>query len=121
VSRLILYIAATLIAASFGSAQQPGTAAPAGNAENGKKLFVKEMCYSCHGFDGHGGGAGVKLAPKPIAINGFIGIVRHPPKSSMPTFGPKVISDSDLRDIWAYLNTVPPTPLPKDLPLLSLQ
>ena len=42
----------------------------AGNAENGKKLWVKDNCYSCHGFDGHGG-AGVKLAPKPIAVNGI--------------------------------------------------
>lgn len=90
----------------------------AGNAENGKKLWVKDNCYSCHGFDGHGG-AGVKLAPKPIAVNAFIGIVRHPPKSNMPTFSAKVISDSDLRDMWAYLNSIPAAPAAKDIPLLS--
>ena len=29
-------------------------AAQTGNADNGKKLFVKNGCYQCHGYDGHG-------------------------------------------------------------------
>lgn len=99
-------------------AVQAQNAAPAGNAENGKRLWVKDNCYSCHGFDGHGG-AGVRLAPKPIAQQAFIGIVRHPPKSGMPTFSAKVIPDSDLRDMWAYLSTIPATPSAKDIPLLN--
>jgi ubiquinol-cytochrome c reductase cytochrome c subunit len=110
-----------LLAASFllGCAtMQAQNAASAGNAENGKKLWAKENCYSCHGFDGHGG-AGVRLTPKPIAVQGFIAIVRHPPKSNMPTFSAKVISDADLRDMWAYLNTIPANPDPKSIPLLS--
>ena len=89
-----------------------------GNAENGKKLWTKDMCYSCHGFDGHGG-AGVKLAPKPMAVTAFIAVVRKPPKSGMPTFSAKVIPDSDLRDMWAYLSTIPATPQAKDVPLLN--
>jgi len=99
-------------------AMQAQNAAPAGNAENGKKLWAKDNCYSCHGFDGHGG-AGVKIAPKPIAVNAFIAIVRKPPQSNMPTFSAKVISDADLRDMWAYLNTIPANPDPKNIPLLS--
>lgn len=99
-------------------AQNAASSAGAGDAANGKKLWVKENCYSCHGYDGHGG-AGVRLAPKPIAVTAFIGVVRHPPKSSMPTFSAKVIPDSDLRDMWAYLSTVPATPAVKDIPLLS--
>ena len=55
----------------------------------------------------------------PIAVTAFIGVVRHPPKSSMPTFSAKVIPDSDLRDMWAYLNTIPANPDPKSIPLLS--
>ena len=90
-------------------AAQAQNAAPAGDAANGKKLWVKENCYSCHGYDGHGG-AGVKLAPKPIAVTAFMAIVRHPPKSGMPTFSAKVVSDADLRDMWAYLSAVPAAP-----------
>jgi len=111
VKKLLLSIAALAFGAVAMQAQD-------GNADNGKKLWVKENCYSCHGFDGHGG-AGVKLAPKPIALQGFIAVVRKPPKSGMPTFSAKVVSDSDLRDMWAYLNTIPAAPQVKDVPLLS--
>jgi mono/diheme cytochrome c family protein len=119
VKNLLLIVAPIVASLAFGCvAIQAQNAAPAGDAANGKKLWVKENCYSCHGYDGHGG-AGVKLAPKPIAQAAFIGIVRHPPKSAMPTFSAKVIPDSDLRDMWAYLSSVPATPAVKDVPLLS--
>jgi ubiquinol-cytochrome c reductase cytochrome c subunit len=91
----------------------------AGNPEKGKTLFLKNNCYSCHGFDGHGGGAGVKLAPKPIALAAFIAYVRHPAVGSMPTFSAKVISDADLTDIRAYLATIPDPPAVKDITLLN--
>ena len=91
----------------------------AGNAEKGKTLFLKNNCYSCHGVDGHGGGAGVKLAPKPIALVAFLAYVRHPGPGSMPTFSAKTIPDADLRDIHAYLATIPDPPAVKDIPLLN--
>ena len=117
--KLFLILGALLTSGSLLLAQEASqTNGAAGNAENGKKLWVKNNCYSCHGYDGHGG-AGARLAPKPIAVAGFIGYVRKPALGSMPTFSAKVIPDSDLRDIWAYLNTIPATPSPKDVPLLS--
>jgi len=102
----------------LAQAQNATGAAPVGNAENGKRLWVKDNCYSCHGFDGHGG-AGAKLAPKPIAAAAFIAFVRHPSASSMPTFSSKVVPDADLRDMWAYLNSIPAPPTAKDIPLLN--
>jgi mono/diheme cytochrome c family protein len=102
---------------STGGIEAQNAGAP-GNVENGKKLWVKDNCYTCHGYDGHGG-AGARLAPKPIALSAFIAIVRHPPASSMPTFSAKVIPDSDLRDMWVYLNSIPPAPAVKDIPLLN--
>ena len=112
----LLFLLAGLVLGSI--AMQAQNTAPAGNPENGKKLFIKNNCYSCHGYDGHGG-AGVKLAPKPIAVQAFIAIVRRPPGSNMPTFSAKVIPDADLRDMWAYLNSIPAAPSVKDVPLLS--
>jgi len=93
--------------------------ASAQNAEKGKTLFLKNNCYSCHGVDGHGGGAGVKLGPKPIALAAFIAYVRHPALGSMPTFSAKTIPDADLRDIHAYLASIPDPPAVKDIPLLN--
>lgn len=112
----LLFLLAALSVVSIS--MQAQNAAPAGNTENGKKLFLKNNCYSCHGYDGHGG-AGVKLAPKPIAVQAFIAIVRRPPGSNMPTFSAKVIPDADLRDMWAYLNSIPAAPAVKDVPLLN--
>jgi ubiquinol-cytochrome c reductase cytochrome c subunit len=90
----------------------------AGNAENGKKLFVKFGCYTCHGYQGQGGSAGARLAPRPIAVAALIAYVRHP-SGSMPPFTDKVISNAELTDIHAYLASVPPPPAVKDIPLLN--
>lgn len=102
---LALFTAASLIAQS-------------GNADNGKRQFVKLGCYTCHGYQGQGGGAGAKLAPKPIPATALIAYVRHP-AGSMPPFTKKVVSDRDLTDIQAYLASVPAPPPAKDIPLLN--
>jgi ubiquinol-cytochrome c reductase cytochrome c subunit len=89
-----------------------------GNAENGKKLFTKFGCYECHGYQGQGGGAGAKLAPKPISATALIAYVRHP-SGSMPPYTSKVASDAELTDIRAYLASVPAPPPVKNIPLLN--
>ena len=89
-----------------------------GNADNGKKLFTKFGCYECHGYLGQGGGAGAKLAPKPISATALIAYVRHP-TNSMPPYTSKVASDAELADIRAYLASVPAPPPLKSIPLLN--
>jgi mono/diheme cytochrome c family protein len=93
-------------------------AAQSGNAEKGKREFVKLGCYTCHGYEGQGGGAGAKLAPHPITAAALIAYVRHP-KGSMPPFTDKVVSDEVLTDIHAYLASIPAPPPAKDIPLLN--
>jgi mono/diheme cytochrome c family protein len=90
----------------------------AGNPQNGSRLFVKDGCYQCHGYDGHGG-FGAKLAPRPMAVAAFIAYVRHPPPGDMPVYTAKVISDAELTDIWAFLKSIPDPPAVKDIPLLN--
>src|ERR1700722_16435141 len=108
------FIVGILLAAGALVAQSPGS----GNAENGKRQFVKLGCYTCHGYQGQGGAAGAKLAPHPIADTALIAYVRHP-AGSMPPFTKKVVSDQDLKDIHAYLASVPAPPPAKDIPLLN--
>lgn len=105
-------IAIALLGAASLSAQSSG------NVENGKRQFEKLGCYTCHGHQGQGGGAGAKLAPHPIAAAALIAYVRHP-AGTMPPFTAKVVSDQDLRDIQAYLASVPAPPPAKDIPLLN--
>ena len=80
---------------------------------------MKLGCYTCHGYQGQGGGAGAKLAPHPISAAALIAYVRHPARGTMPTFSAKVISDADLTDIRAYLASIPDSPAVKDIPLLN--
>jgi mono/diheme cytochrome c family protein len=109
-----ILIAISLLFATLVTAQSP----TAGNADNGKRLFVKLGCYTCHGYQGQGGGAGAKLAPRPIAAAALIAYVRHP-AGSMPPFTSKVASDAELTDIRAYLASVPEPPPAKNIPLLN--
>jgi mono/diheme cytochrome c family protein len=111
ISRTILFAAALALLMA-------GTAIAQGNAENGKRLFTKLGCYTCHGYQGQGGAAGAKLAPQPISTNNLIAYVRHP-RGSMPPFTAKVVSDSDLTDIHAFLASVPAPPPAKTIPQLN--
>jgi ubiquinol-cytochrome c reductase cytochrome c subunit len=107
-------LAAVLAAASAAAFAQ----APAGDAARGKALFMKDMCWTCHGTDGHGSPYGVRLAPGPMPWEGFVNQVRHP-RASMPPYGPKFVSDQDLGDIHAYLASIKPGPKASELALLT--
>ena len=75
--------------------------AQGGNVENGKRLYLKDGCYECHGYAGQGG-AGARLAPNVLSAANLIKYVRHP-AGTMPPYTTKVASDADLTDIRAYL------------------
>jgi mono/diheme cytochrome c family protein len=79
--------------------------APAGNAENGKRLFLKDGCYQCHGREGQGSNmSGPRIAPNPVPLEVILSYVRKP-TGEMPPYTAKVISDQELADIYAYLQS----------------
>jgi mono/diheme cytochrome c family protein len=85
----------------------------AGNAENGKRLFIKYGCYECHGREGQGSSmTGPRLAPNPIPFEAFVPYVRKPMRE-MPPYTDKVVSDQDLADIYAFLRSRPRPPAAK--------
>ncbi len=101
-----------------GSAPGSVSAAPAGNAGNGKALFAKAGCYECHDYQGQGGaGTGPRLAPNPIAFPAFMTQCRQP-VNEMPPYTSKVLSDGELADIYAYLQSIPPPPAASSVRLL---
>lgn len=88
------------------------------NAENGRKTFVRDGCYQCHGYAGQGTIAGARLAPPVLNAQGMIRYIRRP-AGAMPAFGDKVLSDQEVNDIYAYLKTIPAPKPVKDIPLLN--
>jgi mono/diheme cytochrome c family protein len=99
-------------------AQQQNTNVPAGNAANGRKLFVSFGCYQCHGYEAQGGSAGPRLAPRPIPYAQLMKYVRHP-TNEMPPFTEKVVKDAELTDIYAFLRAQPAPPDVDKIPLLK--
>ena len=91
-----------------GAAQEPKPSdAPAGNAENGKRLFNKDGCYQCHGREGQGSVmTGPRIAPDPPSYDFILRYVRKP-TGEMPPYTAKVISDQELADIYAFLQSRP--------------
>jgi ubiquinol-cytochrome c reductase cytochrome c subunit len=103
--------------AAQGREQRPANAAPAGNADTGKKLFVADGCYQCHGYEAQGSSAtGPRLGPRPIAFTAFSRYVRQP-TGQMPPYTAKVVSDADLANIYAFIQSRPEPA--KDIPLLK--
>ena len=81
--------------------------APAGNAETGKKLFMKQNCYYCHGATGQDGRDGARIAQTALNLQGVVRYVRKP-TGGMPAFTEKILSDQELTDIYAYLKSCRP-------------
>lgn len=91
---------------------------PAGNAENGKRVFMSVGCFSCHGTLGHdGGGGGPKIGPDALPFKAFAAYLRNP--KEMPPYTEKVMSDQEVADVYAYLKSVPRSPDLKSIPLLN--
>jgi len=91
---------------------------PSGDAAHGKGLFMKHMCYTCHGSAGQGGPYGPQLAPHALAWEAFAHQVRSP-RSSMPPYSAHFLGDSELTDIYAYIASVEAGPKASAIPLLK--
>jgi mono/diheme cytochrome c family protein len=94
--------------------------APAGDAARGKTLYMKNMCYTCHGSAGQGGdrGSGPRIAYDVWPWEGFVQQVRRP-RESMPRYDVKHVSDRELADIYAYVSSMKRGVKAAEIPLLK--
>jgi mono/diheme cytochrome c family protein len=104
--------AAAFLIGSVASAQAPASA----SLSPGKDLYLKYSCYACHGYDGHGG-PGARLVPLAMTVPRFTASLRTPRR--MPPYTAKVLSDAQLADLFAYIKSLPVSPPPDQIPLLT--
>jgi mono/diheme cytochrome c family protein len=72
-----------------------------GDAANGKQIYLRDACFTCHGRSGQGGvfrGPAPILAQTALPFDGFRELLRDPP-GDMPAYSEAVLSDKDIADI----------------------
>jgi mono/diheme cytochrome c family protein len=114
----LLAAASCLIGAVQVSNAQEG---PAGDVANGQRVYLADGCFSCHGRAGQGGnyyGATPVLAKTALPFEGFKMQVRNPVRV-MPPYAEAVLSDKEMADIYAFVQTLPGKREVKDIPILN--
>ena len=111
-----------LAAAALGlgaSAVASAQDAPQGDAANGKRVYMADGCYQCHGTVGQSSRpTGPHIAPNPVPFEGFAAQLRHP-ANTMPPYTSIVLSEQELADIYAYLVSIPPLLDPRAAAILD--
>ena len=87
------------------------------SAERGEQTYMRVGCYQCHGTDGKGSDAGTALTPDPLPPEALANFIRFSP-GRMPVYPEEVLSDAEIEDIVAWLQTVPPPPEPDSIAIL---
>jgi mono/diheme cytochrome c family protein len=108
--------------AALAASLVAGHGAVAADAPRGKTLFTQKYgCFQCHGTEGQGSVAtGPKLAPGPLPYEALSSFIRTSSRN-MPPYREQVLPESDLQDIYAYLQSIKPAPDWKSIPLLANQ
>jgi mono/diheme cytochrome c family protein len=113
-------VALALIFSGAGARSQSAASAsksanaPAGNADAGKRIYNKDGCYQCHGREGQGSSmTGPRIGPNPIPYEAFSAYVRRPLRE-MPPYTTKVVTDQEMADMYAFLQSraQPPATIP---------
>ena len=94
---------------------------PAGDPVNGKRLYLADGCFECHGRAGQGGNFNYQtpaLAQIALPVESFIAFLREAP-NDMPSFSEQVLPDKDAADIHAFLSSLPGPRPAKDISILN--
>jgi mono/diheme cytochrome c family protein len=116
--RFARVVALACAAAFSGSAwAQDGS----GDAANGKRVYLADGCFTCHGRSGQGGALNYPapaLAQIEMPVEAFVAFLREAP-NDMPTYSGDVLSDKDAADIHTFLRSLPGRKSARDFPLLN--
>lgn len=101
--------AATTTTQATTTAATTTTVATTGDAVKGKTIFLSQGCAACHGQLAQGD-YGPKIAGTKLSFQQVLAQVRNPrnpdPAKSMTPFDAATLPDSQVADIYAYLQTL---------------
>jgi ubiquinol-cytochrome c reductase cytochrome c subunit len=99
----------------------PSRAQTADDIEVGRRLYMSNGCYSCHGTVGQGGerSGAPRLAPEPYPFEAFKALVRQS-REAMPRLDARFVNDEQLQAIYRYLVSIPKGPAAKDIAQLQV-
>ena len=122
--RLFRYGAVAISVGVLGFSSAPATwaqDASKGDATNGRKMYLADGCYQCHGRVGQGGlmtGSAPILAQTRLPFAAFKRQVRNP-VNDMPAYPEALLLDKDLIDIFAFLQALPGRRPLSEVPILN--
>jgi mono/diheme cytochrome c family protein len=112
---IIGVVCATALSGTTLVAQSQAKPAPAGGIEKGRLGFVKVGCAQCHGREAQGSPTtGPRLGPNGLPYQAFARYVRAP-RLQMPPYTEKILSDADLADLYAFVQSRPKAATPPAL------
>ena len=117
-NKIIPLIVVMVVAAAPVWAQ---SAPPKGDAANGKKVYLADGCFQCHGRVGQGGlmtGPAPILAQTKMPYAAFSRQLRNP-INDMPPYPANLLPEQEMADIYAYLQSLPGRRPVKDIPILN--
>lgn len=87
--------------------------------QRGRNIYTVNQCYACHGTMGQGGerGAGPRIAPNPFPYAAFESQMRQP-RAVMPRYNAQAINAEQLKDLHAFVLSIPASPAVANIPLL---
>ena len=108
--KTLLVIGVVCVAALAGTiltAQSQAQPVPASSIEKVRLGFVRVGCAQCHGREAQGSPTtGPRLGPNGLPYAAFARYVRAP-RLQMPPYTEKIVSDAELADIRAFLDSRP--------------
>jgi mono/diheme cytochrome c family protein len=115
----LMLAAAAAFVPTLAASDEP----PRGDVAAGRAVYLATGCFECHGRSGQGGaflGPTPTLSHTELPLEAFTAQLRQP-ANNMPAYSAKVLSDKDVGDIYAFLQSVPGPRDIKTVPSLLTQ
>lgn len=117
---VLAFVAAITATVGFTATALAEGAAP-GDPAKGKRVYLADGCFLCHGRVGQGGAMNYPapaITKLEMPVESFVAFLRDAP-NDMPAYTANVLPDEDVADIYAFLQSLPGRKPAKDFPLLN--